>query len=52
MENALAALGKEELEELIKKGEGVRVACHFCSREYEVPLEDLKRLLESLKKSH
>jgi len=50
VEAALAALGKEELEEMIRKGEPARVSCHFCRKEYVLSLEDLRRLLEDLGK--
>ncbi|RUM87879.1 MAG: Hsp33 family molecular chaperone HslO [Thermodesulfatator sp.] len=52
VENALAALGREELLKLIERKEPARVTCHFCGREYEVPLEDLQRLLSELEKPH
>ncbi|OAQ21689.1 Hsp33 family molecular chaperone HslO [Thermosulfurimonas dismutans] len=50
VEAALAALGKEELEEMLRKGEPAQVSCHFCRKEYVLSLEDLRRLLEDLEK--
>ncbi len=50
--NALAALGREEIEAMIRKGEPARVTCHFCHREYEVSLAELQSLLEEGEKLH
>jgi molecular chaperone Hsp33 len=43
--DAIAALGKTEIDELIKKGEPAKVECHFCRTEYVVSQEYLISLL-------
>ncbi len=45
VESMLLALGRAEVEEMIRKGERVSVLCHFCGKEYAFSVEDLKRLL-------
>ncbi|HFC98273.1 MAG TPA: Hsp33 family molecular chaperone HslO [Thermosulfurimonas dismutans] len=52
VEAALAALGREELLELIAHGKPARVTCHFCGRGYEIPVEDLRRILAGLERPH
>ncbi len=52
VEAALVALGREELSTLVERGEPARVTCHFCRKEYEVSLKDLRRLLADLYKPH
>jgi molecular chaperone Hsp33 len=43
--DAIAALGKTEIGELIKKEEPAKVECHFCRTEYVVSQEELVSLL-------
>jgi molecular chaperone Hsp33 len=43
--DAIAALGKTEIGELIKKEESAKVECHFCRTEYVVSQEELISLL-------
>lgn len=43
--DAIAALGKAEIDELIKKGEPAKVECHFCRTEYVVSLVELFSLV-------
>lgn len=50
VEEALIALGKEELEEMIREGEPVEVICEFCKEKYKIPLERLQELLEEIEK--
>jgi molecular chaperone Hsp33 len=43
--DAIAALGRVEIDGLIRKGEAAKVECHFCRTEYIVSLEELTSLL-------
>jgi molecular chaperone Hsp33 len=43
--DAIAALGKAEIEELIGKRETAKVECHFCRKEYAVSQAELFSLL-------
>jgi redox-regulated HSP33 family molecular chaperone len=43
--DAIAALGKAEIGELIGKSEPARVECHFCRKEYTVSRAELFSLL-------
>ena len=48
VKNALIALGKKEIEEMIAKGEPVEATCHFCRTTYKLSIEELKELLDSI----
>ncbi len=43
--DAIAALGRAEIDELIQKGEPAKVECHFCRTEYVVSLVELFSLV-------
>jgi molecular chaperone Hsp33 len=43
--DAIAALGRAEIDELIKKGEPAKVECHFCRTEYVVSQVELFSLV-------
>jgi len=42
--DAIATIGKKDLEELIHKGETIQVQCEFCKAEYSVTQEELDSL--------
>ncbi len=46
VEKALVSIGKKELDEMIREGKSIEVNCHFCSRNYEFSVEELKTLYE------
>ncbi|MGC8872563.1 MAG: Hsp33 family molecular chaperone HslO [Caldimicrobium sp.] len=46
VEEALIALGGEELEEMLKEGKPVEVTCEFCKERYFISLERIKELIE------
>jgi molecular chaperone Hsp33 len=48
VKNALIALGKKEIEEMVAKGEPVEVTCHFCRATYKLSIDDLKELLGTI----
>ena len=43
--DSIASLGREEIEELISKGEDIDVRCWFCGKSYRASQEDLRALL-------
>lgn len=46
IERALISIGKKDLLEMIQEGETIEVGCQFCSRKYQVTVDELKELLE------
>lgn len=48
MENALIAIGKEELEKIIKEDEKAELVCQFCNNKYNFNKEELEKLLEKI----
>lgn len=50
VEEALIALGKKELEDMLGEGRPVEVTCEFCKEKYRISLERLKELLKELKR--
>lgn len=48
VEKTLSLLGRATLAEMILKGETLQVKCEFCSKKYQVPIEKLREMLQSL----
>lgn len=46
VEKALISIGKEELQMMIDEGKTIEVNCHFCNRNYEFTVEELKGMVE------
>ncbi|GAB6182964.1 Hsp33 family molecular chaperone HslO [Thermodesulfovibrio hydrogeniphilus] len=46
--NAIVTLGKEEIKDMIEKGETIDVECYFCKRKYQVTVDELKELLRDI----
>ena len=46
VEKALISIGRKELQEMIDDGKNIDVNCHFCNKNYEFTVEDLKDLNE------
>lgn len=44
--DALAALGRQDIEEMVRKGETVEIQCQFCKTEYAATKDELLSLLE------
>lgn len=44
VEKALVSIGKKELTEMIEDGKSIEVNCHFCNKNYEFTVEELKEL--------
>jgi len=43
----IAALGREEVEDMLKKDNGAELICHFCNEAYQINAVELKDLLTS-----
>ena len=43
---AVVALGKDELEDMIAKGETTEVYCHFCGRHHYISVDELRALID------
>ena len=39
-------MGRRDLEDIIKDGEGIDVNCHFCNKNYHFTIDELKALLD------
>ena len=48
-EKGLIAIGKKELDAIIKEDGKANTVCHFCNKEYNFSKEDLEKLLEQSK---
>ncbi|MEY8352375.1 Hsp33 family molecular chaperone HslO [Lachnospiraceae bacterium 54-53] len=46
VEKALVSIGRKELKEMIDEEKSIEVNCHFCNKNYEFTVEDLKELYE------
>ncbi|MCR5073720.1 MAG: Hsp33 family molecular chaperone HslO [Clostridiales bacterium] len=47
IESALLSVGRDEIEDMIKKDGGAEVSCHFCNRTYRFTGEELRTLLNA-----
>lgn len=45
IDRALISIGKKDLQEMIDDGESIEVGCQFCSKKYQITVEELKDLL-------
>ena len=45
MANALIAIGKKDLEEIIEQDEKAELVCHFCNKKYKFSKEELQEIL-------
>jgi molecular chaperone Hsp33 len=46
--DAIISIGKNDIEELIKKGETATVECQFCKTEYQIAQDELELLLKEV----
>lgn len=44
--DAIVAIGKKEIEDMLKKGENIEVTCKFCGKEYDVSVKELDEILK------
>lgn len=47
IEKLVLSLGKDEIEDIIKKDEGVDILCHFCKTNYHLSSDEVKTLAEN-----
>lgn len=45
IEKVLISIGAKELNEMIDEGKDIEVACHFCSKKYNIGVDELEELL-------
>lgn len=50
VEQAVASIGKKDIQEMIDEGKDIEVKCHFCNTAYNYTVEDLKNILKRSKK--
>lgn len=46
VEKALISIGRKEIQEMIDDGKSIEVNCHFCNKNYEFTVDELKELYE------
>ena len=49
-ESGMISLGKEELEKMLNEDGEAEVTCHFCNKKYHFDEEDLKRMINNIKR--
>ncbi len=52
MRRALLALGRQELEQIVKEGEDSRLTCHFCRTERVFPVAEIEEMLAGSEDDH
>ncbi|MBE5872228.1 MAG: Hsp33 family molecular chaperone HslO [Lachnospiraceae bacterium] len=45
IEKALISIGKKDMQEMIDEGKEIEVNCHFCNKNYQFTVDELKTLL-------
>lgn len=46
VEKAVVSVGKKDIQEMIDDGKPIEVNCHFCNKNYEFSVDELKSMLE------
>ena len=46
VEQAVASIGRKEIQEMIEEGKDIEVKCHFCNTAYQYSVEDLKEIMK------
>lgn len=46
VEKALISVGKKDIDEMIEDGKPIEVNCHFCSKNYEFSIDELKDIVK------
>lgn len=49
VEQAVASVGKKDIQEMINDGKPIEVKCHFCNTAYHYSVEELKNILQRSK---
>ena len=47
---ALISIGRKELNEMIQEGKDIEMNCHFCNKNYNFTVEDMKRIIRECKR--
>ena len=50
VEQAVASIGRKDIQEMIDEGKDIEVKCHFCNTAYNYTVEDLKNIIKRSKK--
>ena len=50
VEQAVASIGRKDIQEMIDEGKDIEVKCHFCNTAYNYTVEGLKNILKRSKK--
>ena len=50
VEKALISIGRKELNEMIQEGKPIEMNCHFCNKNYNFTVEDMKRIIRECKR--
>lgn len=50
VEKALISIGRAELQDMIDEGRDIEVNCHFCNKNYNFSVEELKDMLKKARK--
>ncbi len=50
VEQAVASIGRKDIQEMIDEGKDIEVKCHFCNSAYNYSVEDLKAIIKRSKK--
>ena len=45
VEKAIISIGGKEIQDMIDEGKSIEVNCHFCNKNYEFTVDELKELL-------
>lgn len=48
VEKALISIGRKDIEEMIDEGKPLELNCHFCNKNYELTIDDLKAMLSEI----
>ena len=46
VEQAVASIGRKDIQEMIDEGKDIEVKCHFCNSSYNYTVEDLKNIIK------
>ncbi len=46
VEQAVASIGRKEIQAMIEEGEDIEVKCHFCNTAYQYTVEELKEIVK------
>lgn len=49
VEKAIISIGKKDIQEIIEDNEPIEVNCHFCNKNYQFTIEELRELLRKSK---